>query len=203
MNQRAPNVGILAYGSLIDDPGNELAPLISQIISDVTTPFPVEFARKSSSRGYAPTLVPHPDGAQVRAAILVVRASLAQAEDMLWRRETRTNDVTMRYPGDRPHLLNAVQVKRVNDFAGIDHVLYTQIGANIAPLTPEHLAKLAVESVKTAPHGKDGISYLMDARNNGISTPLSSAYEAEILQLAKPDTLQRALVSLRAMNSAD
>lgn len=87
MTGPAVTVGILAYGWLIDDPGDELKPIIARTISDVATPFPVEFARSSGTRGGAPTRVPHPDGARVRASVLIVEASADKAADMLWRRE--------------------------------------------------------------------------------------------------------------------
>ena len=51
-------VGILAYGSLIADPGVEIGPLIVRRI-DTLTPFPVEYARFSATRGGRPTAVPH------------------------------------------------------------------------------------------------------------------------------------------------
>ncbi len=55
MNQRlagAPEraVGILAYVSLNGDSGEEIERLIAGRISDVETPFAVEFARKSRTR---------------------------------------------------------------------------------------------------------------------------------------------------------
>jgi hypothetical protein len=197
MAPRPPTVGILAYGSLIGDPGDELRRLISRVIRDVLTPFPVEFARMSSGRGDAPTLVPHTGGAPVRAAVLVVAASVDEASDMLWRRETRKTDTTLRYPGARPGQANAVQIERLPDFAGIDEVLYTAIGANVTPLTPTRLAELAVTSVAKAKCGLDGISYLIAAKSNGIVTPLSSAYEAEILRLTAADNLESALDLVR------
>lgn len=40
-------VGILAFGSLIDDPGKELAPVIVMRKPNVLTPFGVEFARSN------------------------------------------------------------------------------------------------------------------------------------------------------------
>jgi hypothetical protein len=52
-------IGILAFGSLIDDPGEEIANVISGDPIIVETPFPVEYGRFSLSRGGAPTLVPH------------------------------------------------------------------------------------------------------------------------------------------------
>ena len=199
MTQRKPTVGILAYGSLIDDPGDELTPHISRIIRDVVTPFSVEFARKSSSRGDAPTLVPHDDGAPVRATILVVEASADHASNMLWRRETRNTDVTLCYPGARPDRPDAVRVERIADLADVDLVLYTAISANVTPLTPMHLAELAVASVARAKSGLDGISYLIAAKSNGIATPLSPAYEAKILRMTVTDSLEQALASLRAI----
>ena len=51
-------IGILAYGSLIDDPGDEIKPLVKQKIEGVETPFAIEFARSSKSRNGAPTLIP-------------------------------------------------------------------------------------------------------------------------------------------------
>jgi len=45
-----PSVGILAYGSLIYEPGEEIGPLVVKRLS-IETPFCVEFARSSSTRG--------------------------------------------------------------------------------------------------------------------------------------------------------
>lgn len=46
-----PTVGILAYGSLISDPGDEIENARTKIIHDVMTPFHIEFARSSKNRG--------------------------------------------------------------------------------------------------------------------------------------------------------
>ena len=64
--------GILAFGSLINEPGPELNARIVMRIK-TQTPFPVEYGRYSGrTRGGAPTLVPHTKGAPVRAEILVL-----------------------------------------------------------------------------------------------------------------------------------
>src|SRR4051812_39301785 len=83
-------IGILAYGSLIDDPGVELGPKIVRHIP-ARTPFPVEYARVSATRGGAPTAVPHSAGCPVNAIVLVLSedVTIAHAKDMLWRREIR------------------------------------------------------------------------------------------------------------------
>lgn len=194
-----PTVGILAYGSLIDDPGNEIARARTRIIRDVETPFRVEFARKSKKkRGGAPTLVPVAiGGAFVRAAILVVNAAPEQAIDMLWHRETHTQDRKKGYPNPRAGLLDTVYVEQLENFAAVDLVLYTNISANIAPLTADHLADLAIASVAKADPGMDGISYLMDAKTNGIVTALSEAYEREVLSRTGATSLSEALDSLK------
>src|SRR5947208_358364 len=73
------NVGILAFGSLITDPGPELQPTIAMRIK-TKSPFPVEYARISRTRGGAPTLVPHESGAPASAEILVLDDSISVAE---------------------------------------------------------------------------------------------------------------------------
>lgn len=190
-------VGILAYGSLIDDPGDEILQTLVRTVCGVCTPFSVEFARSSRTRGGGPTLIPvATGGASVRAAILVLDTSVQKAMDMLWRRETRTSDLTKVYAEPPPNQIDRVRVEQLEGFAGIDLVIYTSIGSNIEPLTPAHLADLAIASVARAPAGKDGISYLLAAKANGIVTALSGAYEAEILSKAGAATLSEALAPL-------
>lgn len=80
------SVGILAYGSLIGDPGAEIAPVILGRI-ECRTPFKVEYARTSVSRMGAPTLVPYDAGDHVAAQILVVDLPIHEATNRLYRRE--------------------------------------------------------------------------------------------------------------------
>ena len=42
------SIGILAYGSLIPDPGAEIGPVTVRRINGVPTPFPIEFSRSSN-----------------------------------------------------------------------------------------------------------------------------------------------------------
>ena len=56
------NIAILAFGSLIEDPGEEIGPLIRDRVEGVRTPFSIEFARRSRTRGGGPTLIPVDDG---------------------------------------------------------------------------------------------------------------------------------------------
>ncbi|MDA4133312.1 MAG: hypothetical protein OK454_09360 [Thaumarchaeota archaeon] len=197
------HLGILAYGPLTASPGPEIASVTVERIKNVETPFKVEFARKSKTRGHAPTLIPvGTGGARVRAEIMVIRDGFAEdlAADMLWRRETHQ---TGRQKYRRPDVIdpNHVTVETVHDLSGVKTVLYTKIGQNIDPLSAKTLAELAVNSVRSAPRGTDGITYLMDAKKIGIETPLMKDYESEILQRTRANTLGSALNQLRSRNA--
>ena len=78
-------VGILAYGSLISDPGREIEEAIIGVIDGVATPFNVEFARSSKKRGGAPTLVPVDDGEPVTAKLFILNVNDIEAADRLYR----------------------------------------------------------------------------------------------------------------------
>jgi hypothetical protein len=56
---------------------------------------------------------------------------------------------------------------------------------------------LAIASARKLNDGTDGISYFMAAKKNDIITPLSAAYESEILRLAEAASLDEALKKLR------
>jgi hypothetical protein len=107
----------------MSDPGPEIGPLITLRIP-TTTPFPVEYARLSEKRGGAPTVVPHEAGGAVNAAVLVLpdTVSLARAQDLLWRRETRKEGSNRKYREKSSP--NAVLVRDWPGW-GLDHVVYT------------------------------------------------------------------------------
>lgn len=197
-NETKQTVGILAYGSLIGDPGPEIEEIRTGTIEGVTTPFPVEFARSSSKRGGAPTLVPYEKGAKVRAQVFVLSTSISDAADRLYRREIDDIGSVKQYQHSDNPGPNKVTVKRLEPFAGIDVVLYTEIGANINDPSAARLTGLAIASVGKAKEGKDGISYLMNAITNGIETPLTRAYAAEILRRTETEDLAAALAKVRA-----
>ncbi len=84
-------VGIVAFGSLLDEPGAELEARIARRIEGIETPFAVEFARSSRTRDGAPTLVPvRVGGAPLPAAVLILDEAVDEqlARDLLYRRET-------------------------------------------------------------------------------------------------------------------
>lgn len=193
-------LAILAYGSLIDSPGEELEKRIMKPLLPVLTPFKIEYARSSMGRGGAPTLVPVEEGrSNVNARLLVLSdaTSEKEAKDMLWRRETGRAQGSYDPP---PHPgPNTVLVGELRSFEGVTLVLYTRIAANIPPpLTGQKLADLAIKSAKSpnVEKGRDGISYLINAKKAGIKTPLSPDYEAAVLELTSTDSLEAALLFL-------
>jgi hypothetical protein len=195
------SVGILAYGSLIDDPGNEIAPHI-RLRLKCQTPFKVEFARKSTGRKDAPTLVPFEAGSPVDAVILVVDLSVSEATNRLYRREINKVGSDTSYVPPAIASLNSVIIETWNDLEGIETVLYTSIGANIDDPSAETLAKLAIASASALDDGRDGISYLRNAMAAGIETPLTKAYVAEVLRLTNTADLPAALSHIR-VNASD
>jgi len=199
-------IGILAYGSLIEDPGKELGPLVRERISYVQTPFCVEFARSSNSRDGAPTLVPVQEGgAQVKGVILVLGPAIEveRAKDLLWRRETRNECSDRHYSPPADPGPNTVLVECLQNMANVETVLYTKIGANIENRTPQYLADLAICSARRGAGAKrtDGISYLISVKKQGIRTPLIPAYEAAILEKTMVHDLDEAYEKIRQCNA--
>ncbi|RUO29541.1 hypothetical protein [Aliidiomarina soli] len=196
------SIGILAYGSLIEEPGKEIEPIILERRQRIETPFSIEFARSSSTRDGAPTVVPvESGGCPVYATIFVLEAgvSLDKAEDLLWRRETRNECSDKHYSPPTTPSPNRMVVKTLRDFEGIDVVLYTKLGVNISDINAEKLADLAIESAKSEAgrNRKDGISYLISVKRQGISTPLMSGYEKEIMRKTGASGLDDALSRCR------
>lgn len=180
-------IGIIAYGSLIPNPGAEIGPVTVRRIDGVETPFRVEFSRSSRVRDGAPTLVPvDRGGARVTGVVLVLHDSVTEtaAQDMLYRRERNRVGSGDRYADVDPADPDSAFLGRLDGFAGLDVVFHAALRANIEEPTPELLAQLAIASA-AAPSGatgRDGIRYLMDAIAAGIVTPLIAKYEKEILR---------------------
>ncbi len=195
-------IGILAYGSLIEDPGVELSPLIAERIRDIETPFNIEFSRSSDTRGGAPTVVPvETIGAPVKGAILVLKDGIEinLAKDILWRRESRNEATDRQYSYPDCSSPNQIAIGEINDFHGVDVILYAHCGANISKPTAKVLAELAIKSAlgDAGLKGQDGISYLMSVKRQGIMTPLMPEYEMEILKAVGANTLEDALGMVR------
>lgn len=198
----ARRIGILAYGSLLEEPGNEIAPLVVERIPGVETPFQIEFFRSSPTRGGAPTVVPvKSGGATVRGTVLVLdnRVSIEDARDMLWRRETRREDTGQRYQRPADPDPNKMIAEELPNFAGVAVVLYARFGPTLSDPTPDQLAELAIKSAmsEAGKRGRDGISYLISLKRQGIVTPLTPAYEEAVLKMTGAVSLDEALAVIR------
>jgi hypothetical protein len=196
-------IGILAYGSLIEKPGPELDPCIAQRIEGIKTPFPVEFARSSSTRSGAPTLIPvTTGGATVDASVLVLEETVDEehVRDMLYRRETQKINERASY-----QQAQTITIHTLSPFAGLNACLYAELEANLRPLTVSWLAKLAIGSASQTAGAKkrDGISYLEAVKRRGVMTPLMPGYEAEILSQSVARDLQDAWKRARARPAKD
>jgi cation transport regulator ChaC len=192
-------LGILAFGSLIDRPGWEIEQAITARKAGILTPFGIEFARTSRTRAGAPTLVPvDSGGGKVLALILVVDLSEREALDRLWRRETNRIGESGHYVHPRNPGLDTLIIDRYENLASVSVVLAARLPANITPLNADVLATLAIKSAHELDDDRDGISYLLDAKRNGIVTPLSGPYEREILRRMKTRSLEDALKKIRA-----
>ena len=138
-----------------------------------------------------------PGGRPVLTQILLLDVAEEEAKDRPWRREVNKvgeggHYVLRANPGP-----NTLIIDRHETFEGLPVVLAAKFAATMVSLTPEHLAELAIASVAAAEFGRDGITYLIDAKRNGIVTALSAAYEKEILQRTESVDLHEALLKLR------
>ena len=197
-----PRIAIIAFGSLIEDPGDEICPLLTDRINGVRTPFSIEFARTSSTRDGAPTLIPVDlGGSTVNAVLLVLDSAVGvgDAKSLLWRRETRRESSGERYARPTNPGPNHVLIECIPDFPGFEMALYTKIDANIAEPNADYLSDLAICSAraKAGADGKDGISYLASVIRQGITTPLLPAYRAAILRKTEARDLNEAHSRIR------
>lgn len=194
-------IGILAYGSLIDNPGEELEPLIITRIES-RTPFNVEFARLSKSRSNAPTLVPvTAGGKRVKAVILVLKEETPCniAESALWRRECHKMGTTENYVRPANPTQNSVLVEAIENLEGVETVLYTSIPQNMGIFVrPDTLAYFGIRSILSTAgeNEKDGLRYLLSAKQNGITTEHSEGYEKMVLENTGTSSLEDAIKKL-------
>lgn len=171
-------VAVMAYGSLLYDPGPELGPLIQERLPR-RTPFPVEYGRVSAKWGGGPVLVPHGDGGRVEGALLVLTPAcdLGKAVEALRVREglPSPQGVVEVEAGDPELMVIAASLPR---------------NLPLPDMTPAELGRRAAKSVA---HGElNGVAYLRGALEAGVETPRSRAYAREVLELAGADDLEEA-----------
>ena len=191
-------IGILAYGSLITHPGQEIASVLDHVIPDVMTPFPVEYARKSGTRAGAPTLVPVPIGCgtPVKAVVLVLKkyTRKKKAQNFLYRRELhQEGDLEVIYDDQvQRQKRDAMVIETMKNQFGLSVIYYTALKPNFTEILDanrtqedkaELLARAAIDSVTQETYAKemDGIQYLADNIEAGVVTALTEVYAQAIL----------------------
>lgn len=195
MTTNSQKIGILAFGSLIDDPGDELQSVIDERKEGVITPFNIEYGRKSSKRGNAPTLIPVSTGGQkVKATLLILREELTleEVKNRLYRRETNNVGTNWSYTERKNPTPNQLLIQEHTDINDVRVYLTANYGCNLAEITPDILADLAIESFKSneVEKGRDGITYLKNNIDNKIITPLTEKYRNSILKKMKANSLE-------------
>jgi len=191
------DTGVLAYGSLLADPGAELAALIEQR-TPVRTPFPVEYVRSSPTRAGAPVLVPMPEGygATVPAEVWTLNPEVDRslAETLLYRRELDLPDEPYLFYSPEATATDGLAIEALEDFAGLPTVLYAAPAPNLPEVIPadvpvsdkaSFLARRAIASVTPETHAAehDGITGLAAALRQGAITPLTRPYCEAVLRL--------------------
>jgi hypothetical protein len=195
INPDKPAIGILTYGFIDDEVGDEIKKLVIRMVSvGVKTPYKAEFGHSSHARVGAPVLVPvDRGGAHVPARILVLdeRVDLETARELLLERETR---VVEGLPPEGIVLRHRLEIVEQRNFHGVPLLLYVKIVPSIYPITGARLAELSLASVRHFKENDlaDGISYLIDARRCNIKTPRIKAYTKAVLKATKAKTLEEA-----------
>jgi hypothetical protein len=166
---RSENLAIFAYGSLLSDPGEKIAPHIIARVA-YPSPWPIEYARRGKLRGYGPTLVIHPAGGIVRGQLLVLNIQPNAIDELSeWLRE-------------REGMPPRERLKRM-ECGDFGCVLYCDLEPTLGDeaLNPESLAGFAIESVHQS-LGRNAIKYLAQNIEQGIITPLTYSYRDAILR---------------------
>lgn len=181
------NLAIYAYGSLLSDPGEKIAPHVVARISQ-PSPWPIEYTRRAKLRGDGPTLVLHKSGSVVQGQLLVLdmeQSGLEQLTGWLWEREGRPPRELLKQMA----------------FGDFERVLYCDLEATLGDeeITAESLAEFAIDSVWRSP-ARNAIDYLARNIAQGIVTPLTYGYRDAILRrTAARDLAQAAKLVLASV----
>lgn len=179
-------LAVLAYGSLLAHPGPFFGKHMLKLIR-CETPFPVEYAGRSTRRGGAPTLVKWPRGKRVYGGLIVLdlvdqAADLTKARTELAKREGAENG-------------KSKSIKDDLEICGY-RVVYSDFPAKKNKLTGQCLAEDALGSVaKCVREGHplcNGIRYLAENIEWGVETTLTKDYRNAILRITQCSGLHRA-----------
>ena len=107
-------------------------------------------------------------GSNVGCRVFIMKEGISEtdAANMLYRREIGQPGSKKEYSTPEKGKKNTVYINKVDNFNGVQTVLYTRILPDITPLTAEELAKRAIKSAlaEAGERGIDGITYLKEAK---------------------------------------
>jgi hypothetical protein len=212
-------IGFLAFGSLLWDRGS-IADVFEPPDTFIETmvPFPIEFARSSDLRRGGPIVIRVNTGKLTRSRALIlpikdeidgVPVTVEQARYEVYNKERgRSGDMKVAYQEPTAYNPNFSYIKEISPDEFDDHgswridfdvILYSALGKNIEELIPDRLAVLAIASARKVAdpdldgiHRGDGISFLINAVDNGIRTPLMDDYTKAILKFTGRSSLKEA-----------
>lgn len=180
------HIAILAYGSLIWNPGDEIKQHTISVL-DVICPFKIEYARKSSTREDAPVLVKLSDEPGKTNAKLFVTDLHTSDENKAFVKEM------IRQREDCGEKYVKVLEKPLKKFSVI---FYADLPKNMDKVNINELADLAIKSVekckKKGKPEKNGIRYLLNNIKSGVITELTDSYANKIMEITKTDSLEEA-----------
>jgi len=164
---------------LLWDPG-EFIQMNNTRLMRADTPFEIEYARESKSRGGGPTLIPDDRGGRVNGGIWVLRLrdtepGISTVRKELAKRETTTESNIRDCPG----------------LGGLSHVFYVSLPCTMSMIEPSILARKAIESVRRNPE-RNGVQYLRKNIEWGIVTPVTNEYRNAILSQLQCQSLEDA-----------
>jgi hypothetical protein len=186
---RQPQIAIVAYGSLIYEPGEALAELVQET-EPCRTPFPVEYGRHSRKWGGGPVLTVDPRGEPVDGLRMVLKPGLplGRVIDVLALREgisSAEGIIQIDQPGPLAHLTCALPRNLAT-----------------ADMDPAALARRAASSVRNG--DLNGVAYLREAVQAGVRTARTDAYVAALLAIsAAADLLEAESLLLAFARSHD
>lgn len=212
-------IGVLAFGSLLWDRGI-IADIFEppDTFVETTVPFPIEFARSSDLRRGGPVVVPVNTDKLTRSRAMILpikdeiagkRVTVDLARYELYNRERgRSGGMKAAYKEPATYNPNFSYIKEISPDEFDDHggwgidfdvILYSALGKNIEELIPDRLAVLAIASARKAAdpdfdriQRSDGISFLINAVENGVNTPLLDDYIKAILKFTGRSSLKEA-----------
>ena len=212
-------IGFLAFESLLWDWGS-LSDILkpSDTFIETVVPFSIEFARSSDLRRGGPVVIRVDTGkfARSRALVMPLKEEIASEPvtvdlaryELYNRQRGRSGGMKVDYREPTVYNPNFSYINEISPGEFEDHsswgidfdvILYSALGKNIEELKSDRLAVLAIASARKAADPDidgirrgDGISFLINAVENGVKTPLLDDYSKAILKFTGRSSLKEA-----------